>query len=187
MSGLTPGQPCSLSSSWRFLVGWVSPAREEDRGGIAAYLGICISKLLISPGDAGIELMAAVGPSRCPTGTSVHPGRPKNNMFVTAQRATPPGPYNYNCRFAGIDGTNLDIYREDELTDCVETLEAYGITTADDYPAGGAMTAMTGIQVQVGGSDATLDWQMVDAVTDCGEHADLVSNSSPGGEIDLYY
>lgn len=106
---------------------------------------------------------------------------------ISITDGTPPGPYNYNCRFAGIDGTNLDIYGEDELTDCVETLEAYGVTTADDYPAGGAMTAMTGIQVQVGGLDATLDWQMVDAVTDCGEHADLVSNSSPGGEIDLYY
>ena len=98
---------------------------------------------------------------------------------------TSPGPYSYNCQFVGLGGTSLDVQGIDELTVCVATLEAYQITAGSDYPGGGVNTQMTGIQIQSNGVDCTLDWQTTDAVVDCGQHADLISNASPSGEIDL--
>ncbi len=38
-----------------------------------------------------------------------------------------------------------------------------------------------------GGADLVLDWVVEDRVTDCGQHAVVVSNASPGGEVDLWY
>jgi hypothetical protein len=117
---------------------------------------------------------------------AVQPGQVLNAV-ITLTDGTPPGPYSYNCQFEGLDGTSLDVQDENELTDCVETLEAYGIQSGSDYPDGGGMTAMSDIQIQVGGAEAALSWQTEDASITCGEHAELVSNDSPGGEIDLHY
>jgi hypothetical protein len=109
------------------------------------------------------------------------------DAVITLTSGARPGPFSYNCQFTGFPGTNLDVQDENELTECVETLEAYGITSGFDYPNGGGMTAMNNIQVQTNGTDINPNWQTVDAVIGCGERAELISNVSPGGEIDLYY
>jgi hypothetical protein len=94
--------------------------------------------------------------------------------------------FSYNCQFQGIANATLPIQNVQELTWCIETLEAYGLTQCSDYPAVNK-TAMTGIEIQTGGTAATPGWETTNSVTDCGQQAVVVSDSASGGEVDLYY
>ena len=94
--------------------------------------------------------------------------------------------YSYNCQFSGIANTSLPIQNVQELTWCVETLECYGLQKCSDYPQT-CRTAMGGIEIATGGVVTTPSWQVTNSVTDCGQHAVVVSNASPGGEVDLFY
>ena len=92
--------------------------------------------------------------------------------------------FNYDCIFQGIPGSNLPITNVQQLTWCIETLEAYSCQVCSDYPAG--KTKMYAIEIKTSGHP-TLHWTAVNAVTDCSQHTIIVSNANPGGEVDLYY
>jgi len=94
--------------------------------------------------------------------------------------------HNYRCEFQGIAGTSLMALGLSELSAAEQTLEAYGVASLDQYPAA-TLTKMTGISVDLGGPDA-ISWQ-ADTMPNplFGEHTDIVSNSNPGGEVDLFY
>ncbi len=94
--------------------------------------------------------------------------------------------FNYTSAFQGIPGTTLPVQNIAELLWCNETLEAYGITDCSDYP-NTLYTPFTGITIQTGNSQPTLDWTPVDKVTDCGQHAVVDSNASTNGRVDIYY
>lgn len=94
--------------------------------------------------------------------------------------------FSYDCKFQGLANTDLPIQNVEQLTWCIETLEAYGVTQCSDYP-NTPDTAMTNISLQTGGVSPSLAWAAVNAVTDCGQQAIVVSNANPGGEVDLYY
>jgi hypothetical protein len=104
-------------------------------------------------------------------------------MTLTGQSGTS---FSYNCQFQGIANSGFPIQNVQELTWCIETLEAYQITQCLDYPNIDD-TAFQGINVQTGSSTPTLYWSPVNAVTDCGQHAVVMSNSNPGGEVVIYY
>jgi hypothetical protein len=94
--------------------------------------------------------------------------------------------FNYNCQFSGIANTSLPIQNVQQLTWCIETLESYGIQHCSDYPATNR-TSMGSIEIQAGGNTVTPSWTATNSITDCGQHAVVVSNASPGGEVDLFY
>jgi hypothetical protein len=94
--------------------------------------------------------------------------------------------FNYTSVFDGIAGTSLPVLNIAELLWCNETLEAYNITDCSDYP-NTFYTPFTGITIQTGNSQPTLDWTPVDKVTDCGQFAAVVSNASTNGRVDLHY
>jgi len=94
--------------------------------------------------------------------------------------------FSYNCQFAGIPHSNLPIQNVQQLTWCIETLECYGLQHCSDYP-NTCGTAMAGIEIEAGGSPVTPSWSPTNFVTDCGQHAVVISDSSPGGAVDLYY
>ena len=104
-------------------------------------------------------------------------------MTLTGQNGAA---FSYDCNFQGLANTDLPIQNVDELTWCIETLEAYGLTQCSDYPNTND-TAMTNISLQTGGVSPGLTWAAVDVYTDCGQQAIVVSNANPGGEVDLYY
>jgi hypothetical protein len=104
-------------------------------------------------------------------------------MTLTGQSG---GLFSYNCQFVGLSGPSLPIQNVQELTWCIETLEAYGLTKCSDYPAV-LKTPMSLIEIQTGGAEAALNWQATNAITDCGQHAVVVSDASPGGDVDLYF
>lgn len=93
--------------------------------------------------------------------------------------------YNYDCQFQGITNSRLTIQNVQELTYAVETLEAYGVTKASDYPATDGMVFWE-INIQTGGVTPTLNWTPVNQVTDTGQHAVVLSNSNPRGEVEIY-
>jgi hypothetical protein len=91
----------------------------------------------------------------------------------------------YTCQFQGIANSNLDIQNVQELTWCALALEAYGVTKCSDYP-NADFTAFRDISINVS-TAPLLTWGPVDSVTDCGQHAVVVSNANPAGEVDLFY
>jgi hypothetical protein len=94
--------------------------------------------------------------------------------------------FTYKCEFEGIPQSSIVIQNEGELTWLAETLECYGITRCSDYPAT-QDTKMTGINVKAGEFSPSLVWTPTDAVSECGQHTVVVSNSSTSGEVDLWY
>jgi hypothetical protein len=97
------------------------------------------------------------------------------------------GSLNYTSQFTEIAGTSLVAQGLSSLVQATETLEAYGVTQASDYP-NAAQTAMTNIDLRVAANPAVLNWNLgVMTNPAYGEHSAIVSNASPGGEVDLYY
>jgi len=97
------------------------------------------------------------------------------------------GSLNYACQFKGIPGTSLLALGLADLVQATETLEVYNLTGSTDYPHA-QMTAMSGIDIQLMGNPAPLGWVAnVMSNPAFGEHTTIVSNATPGGEVDLYY
>jgi hypothetical protein len=97
------------------------------------------------------------------------------------------GSRNYSCEFQGIAGTRLMALGLSELVAAEETLEAYGISNKLDYPTVPS-TPMTQIDLQVAGNPAPLAWVGYTIQNPkYGEHTKVVKNTTPGGEVDLYY
>lgn len=94
--------------------------------------------------------------------------------------------FDYSCEFQGIAGTTLPVSNVPELTWCNETLEAYSIQQCSDYP-NCSSTSMQDIEIMCGAVTPNLVWSPQNAVTDCGQHCVVVSNSATQGQVDLYY
>ncbi len=73
-----------------------------------------------------------------------------------------------------------------ELMWCNETLEVYGLTACFNYP-NTPLTEFTEINIRTGAAAPAITWTPVNAVTDCGQHGVVVSNSASYGEVDIYY
>jgi hypothetical protein len=124
-------------------------------------------------GHSFYSSLVQVSPGQVVTGVMTQTGQSANG-------------FNYDCQFTGIPHTDLTIQNVEQLTWCVETLECYGIQQCSNYPQT-CRTAMKNIEIQAGGQTVTPAWAITNSITDCGQHAVLVSNASPGGEIDLCY
>jgi hypothetical protein len=96
------------------------------------------------------------------------------------------GLFSYKCEFVGIEGTSLPINNIEELVWCNETLEAYNLTQCSDYPSS-VSTAFKSINVRTGDVTPSVNWSIDNRVTDCGQHAEVVTNSATNGRIDIYY
>lgn len=126
------------------------------------------------------------GHAYCTPATPVNPGDPLTGL-MTMTGAFHDGAYNYRCEFQGVAGSVLMALGTPELTDAKETLEAYGVTAQAEYPAGPS-TSMSQIDLQVGGNPAPMAWASSTMQNPLyGENAVIVSNASPGGEVDLCY
>lgn len=107
-------------------------------------------------------------------------------MTLTAQS---PSGFSYNCQFQGIANTNLAIQNVPELTFCVETLEAYGVTQASDYPST-TKTVFSSIELKTKSRTTphpSLAWTPVNQITDTGQHVVVASNANPSGSVEIFY
>lgn len=185
----------------RFATTWVVPPEPLTRGAQTIFLfnGIQNSTMIYQPVLQWGPSAAGGGPfwavaswyADGQTGHSFHSKLVKVNVgdtlvgVMTLSSHTGAN-FNYNCEFVGIANTGLPIQNVEELTWCNETLEAYDVNLSTDYPDT-LKTAMRDIEIKVGSSEATIHWSANNAVTDVGQHTVVVSNASPGGEVDLWY
>lgn len=93
--------------------------------------------------------------------------------------------YSYSSEFKGIANTYLGVEGVEQMQNIYETLEAYNVTGCGDYPTG--MTAFREINIELWGNISVPNWTPVNRVTDCGQHASVISNSQTDGEVDLAY
>ncbi|RAJ80229.1 hypothetical protein CLV59_105337 [Chitinophaga dinghuensis] len=93
---------------------------------------------------------------------------------------------NYTSAFNGYPSITLTVNNIPTLYWAAESLEAYGVQTCSNYP-NTTSTRLSGIDLRVGGSQAPLSWTVANAVTDCGQHANVVTPGTPNGIVDIYY
>jgi hypothetical protein len=106
---------------------------------------------------------------------------------VMEETGSSDGTYSYNSSFLGFPTSNQwPVTNVQELQYAFETLETYGTTQQSDYPPDLGVQ-MTNIELKTGSSEATLSWLPEDWVTNYGQNTVVVSNNSPGGEVDLYF
>src|SRR5207302_11313360 len=111
----------------------------------------------VAPGDLLVGEMALVGEAR--------------------------GKRSYTCELRGLPRTRLLLQNVAELSWSTESLEAYGVTGCADYPAS-KQVPFTAIRLYTDVHPG-LRWTSVDRVTDCDQHAHVVSHSSMDGQVDL--
>ncbi|MEP6561240.1 MAG: hypothetical protein ABJD68_09235 [Nakamurella sp.] len=185
----------------RFATTWIVPPAPATDSGQTIFLfnGIQNSTMIYQPvlqwgpsaAGGGSYWAVASWYADGQTGTSFHSSLVQVNqgdvlvgvMTLTARQGNQ---FSYNCVFTGIANSGLPITNVDELTWNIETLEAYGVQQASDYPNTN-FTAFYGVDLQNSVGHPALSWTAVNAVTDVGQSARVVSNSNPGGEVDIYY
>jgi hypothetical protein len=122
----------------------------------------------------------------CTPSVRVNPGDQVTGV-MTQVASFADGTHNYQCEFQGIAGTSLMALGLTALTAAEQTLEAYGVSSLDQYPAAPA-TKMTQIGVELTSGPAQVNWAANTMANPLfGEHTDIVSNANPGGEVDLFY
>lgn len=195
----TTGNPIS-----KFATRWTVPSPPKTSSGQTIFLfnGMEDSTMIYQPvlqwgvsaaggGDywavASWYVDGQGGPAHFSQLTKVNPGDVVvGTMTLTGQ--SPQG-FSYECLFDGLPDSSLVIEDVPELIWCIETLEAYGITAPSDYPAVD-VTSFDSIELVSGAAPANhpqVMWTAVDAVTDIGQHANVVSNDNPGGTVDIFY
>jgi hypothetical protein len=93
--------------------------------------------------------------------------------------------FDYICEFENISGTALPIQNVEELKLATETLEAYSLNRASNYPT--RRIQMRSIELLTGGNPAPTNWTVNDIVTDTGQETSILSGSTTGsGEVDLF-
>ncbi|WPV65207.1 hypothetical protein [Chitinophaga sp. LS1] len=95
--------------------------------------------------------------------------------------------YSYTSAFTGYSSINLSVSNIQKLYWAAESLEVYYPVVCTDYP-NTTKTTFSNIQIQLqGGTQSALSWTVANAVTDCGQHASVVTNGTPNGVVDIYY
>ncbi|KAJ7839701.1 hypothetical protein B0H14DRAFT_1066269 [Mycena olivaceomarginata] len=93
--------------------------------------------------------------------------------------------FNYNTQFTGISGTSLSITGAAQLTWATETLEAYGVTTISDYPAGS--TVFSGINLKLAsGAVPSVSWSHVNDAAD-GLTTTINTNGATNAQVTITY
>jgi hypothetical protein len=185
-----------------FSTRWVVPPAPSAQSGQLIYLfnGIQNSTAIYqpvlqwgtSPAGGGNNWAVAswyvdgpMGPVFVSNLANVNPGDVITGVMTLASQS--PAGFSYNCQFTGIANTALAVQNIQELTWCVETLEAYGITQCADYP-NTDKTPMQAIDLRTGATSPTVFWTPSNSVTDCGQHTLVFDHDSAGsGEVDIWY
>lgn len=105
---------------------------------------------------------------------------------IMTQTGTTGSNYNYTSAFSGYSSITLTVNNIQKLYWAAEALEAYNAVVCSDYP-NTAKTRYSAIELRVGTAQAPLSWNVVNEITDCGQHATVVTNGSPNGIVDLFY
>jgi hypothetical protein len=96
--------------------------------------------------------------------------------------------YSYNSSFSGYSSASaLQVNNVPQAFWTAETLESYGVTDPGTMYPPNMDIAMTAIQILQGKTNATISWTPVQQVSGTAQKAIVVSDASPGGEVDIYF
>jgi len=107
---------------------------------------------------------------------------------VMKQTAVSGSNYSYNSAFTGFPAASaLQVNNVPQAFWAAETLESYGVTNPSTMYPPNTDVALTGIQILKGSTNATISWTPVQAVSGSAQKAVVISNASPGGEVDIHF
>ena len=107
---------------------------------------------------------------------------------VMKETAVSGSSYSYNSSFTGYSSASaLQVNNVPQAYWCAETLESYGVTTPSTMYPPNTDVAMKSIQILKGTTNASISWSTAQAVSGSAQKAVVVSNASPGGEVDIYF
>ena len=124
-------------------------------------------------GNAFHSSAVAVNPGDVLTGT----------ILLLAQHGTR---FVYVCQFAGIANSSIQVNDANQMVNPVQTLEAYTVAECRDYPDT-LMVSMRAIAISTATKALPLAYVAADPISDCGQHAIVVSNATGAGQVDLYF
>lgn len=121
-------------------------------------------------------------------GTLVNVSAGTSLQGVIKQTAVSGSSYSYNSSFTGFSSASaLQVNNVPQAFWAAETLESYGVNTpSNEYPPN-TDVAFSSIQILKGTTNASITWTPVQAVAGSAQKAVVVSNSSPGGQVDVYF
>ena len=96
--------------------------------------------------------------------------------------------YSYNSSFKGYSTASaLQVDNVPQAFWAAETLESYNVIhPATMYPPNAGLS-MHDIQILQGTTNASISWNPVQAVSGSAQRAVVVSNASPGGQVDIFF
>ncbi len=107
---------------------------------------------------------------------------------VMKQTAVSGSNYSYNSSFTGYSSSSaLQVNNVPQVYWAAETLESYGVSTPSTMYPPDADVALKSIQILQGSTNASITWTPVQATSGAAQKAVVVSNASPGGEVDIYF
>jgi hypothetical protein len=96
--------------------------------------------------------------------------------------------YSYKSSFSGYSAaSSLSVSNVPQAFWAAETLESYGVSNTNTQYPPNTDIAMTSIQILQGSSNASIKWTTAQATRNAAQKAVVVSNASPGGEVDIYF
>jgi hypothetical protein len=129
--------------------------------------------------------VSASGDYFCGSLITVNPGDTLQGVMQLTSVSS--NTYSYHSFFTGYPtGCDLQVNNlTEQLTDAYETLEVYN-TDDFEYPAD-TVVKMYDIQLKTANIYPTLMWIPMNIGGYYGQHTDIISNSSNGGEVDIYF
>jgi hypothetical protein len=107
---------------------------------------------------------------------------------VMKETAVSGSSYSYNSSFTGYSSASaLQVNNVPQAFWAAETLESYGVTSPSTMYPPNSDVALTSIQILKGSTNASIKWTPVQAVSGSAQKAVVVSNASPGGQVDIYF
>jgi hypothetical protein len=95
--------------------------------------------------------------------------------------------YSYNSSFTGYPTTAVNVSNVPQAFWAAETLESYDVTnTSTEYPPNVDL-AMTSINILEGSTHPSISWTTAQATRGAAQKAEVVSNSSSDGQVDIYF
>ncbi|KAJ7129864.1 hypothetical protein C8R43DRAFT_1026087 [Mycena crocata] len=146
-------------------------------------------------GNAILQPVLQYGPSAAGGGefwsvANWYVGDAANTFFTTPpsvrnSTGTNSESFDYKSEFSNIDRSALSISGVGELTWATETLEAYGITQASDYPTGATVLSAINLEL-LGGEIPDVSWGNVNDETD-GLSTTVDSDGATNAQITITY
>jgi len=183
-----------------FTTTWTVPAVPKTNHDQTVFL---FNSIELNAGDAIIQPVLQYGPSAAGGGAFWAVASwyldSENTFFTTPVRtsagATLDGlitltsssgsSFNYVTSFSNIAGTSLTVTGADELTWATETLEAYAVTEASDYPAGSTKFSNINLKLE-SGATPSVSWDHVNDSAD-GISTAINTNGATNAAITITY